>query len=357
MGGVSPVAQTQRGGVLLLALLTLLPAAPAFAQSRVEHRIRWGAVPGAIGYQVQVRGPTGRVVVDLRTQNTTVEFTVEEGAHYVRLGAINKFGEPGSWSAWAPLSTGRAVEDPRAVAERKRAEERKREAEERKQVASKRSVAAKKEAEAKREQTVQAIREEIRQRVEEATGEFTLSSDAVIRGTIVESREDTVLIRTDAGLMEVRRNDIVEARVRKDGAEKVVPASELRGIREHRPEKPQPRLTSGSVPKGRLELKGETVVVETRVGRIPLRPEDLEHGPKAPAPPPGPELKEGEFGVVRLKGGGEIVGRIILRTEYVLVVNAGHGQIELSLEQVAYTRPSPPPEGSIITRARRWLGI
>ena len=338
----------------IAAFLCVLWASGLFGQSRAEHRVRWSPVPAAIGYQLQVRSAGGRIVLDVRTQGTAFEFSVDEGPHFLRLGALNKFGETGSWTAWSPLGGGRVVEDPRAVAERKRKAD----------MAGKKEAAASKKAEAvaqehkrEREKTVAVIKREIRERVEEATGEFTLSGDAVIQGTIIESDEDSVVIRGGHGVLRVRRADIAEARVYAGGIEKIVPARDLRGVSARQSKKDEPRLSSGADLQGRAHVVGGQLVLDTRVGRIPLRSGDLAHGPKGPPVPPGPELKRGEYGIVRLRGGGEILGIVVLRSEHMLVMRTGSGQIEVNPQQVLYTRPAPPPQKNVFARLRGWLGF
>lgn len=335
------------GGRVLTVCVGVLLSSALWAQSRAEHRLRWESVRGAIGYRLQVRNPAGQVVLDLRTQATALEFSVDDRPHFFRLGAQNKFGETGSWTPWSPLPGGRIVEDPRVVAERQRKVEAARER-------SSKAVAEKK---TEREKVVVAIREDIRKRVEESTGEFTLSGDAVLRGTIIETTEKSLLIRGDHGVLEVRRADISEARVYTDGAETVVPVTNLRGVTDGAPQKREPRLTSSTKADGRVDVVDGRLVLETRVGRIPVRTDDLDYGPEAPGVPPGPELKGGEYGLFRLRGDSELIGVLVLRNEHVVIVRTQYGQIELSTDQVLYTRPVSSPAPGVLARLRNWLGL
>lgn len=65
--------------------------------------IRWGAVPGAREYLIQIRNDREEIVADERVRENSYRARLDPGRYEQRIAAVNRAGRSGQWSRWTPL--------------------------------------------------------------------------------------------------------------------------------------------------------------------------------------------------------------------------------------------------------------
>lgn len=65
--------------------------------------IRWGAVPGAREYLIQIRNEREEIVADERVRENSYRARLDPGRYEQRIAAVNRAGRSGQWSRWTPL--------------------------------------------------------------------------------------------------------------------------------------------------------------------------------------------------------------------------------------------------------------
>lgn len=65
--------------------------------------IRWGAVPGAREYLIQIRNEREEIVTDERIRENAFRARLDPGRYEQRIAAVNRAGRSGQWSRWTPL--------------------------------------------------------------------------------------------------------------------------------------------------------------------------------------------------------------------------------------------------------------
>ncbi len=81
-------------------------------EETVKKRINWGDVKGAVKYEVQISDLTGKILVKDTVEKSQFDFVLPYGTYRVRIGAVNKFGDMGSWSDWANISLKKPAKEP-----------------------------------------------------------------------------------------------------------------------------------------------------------------------------------------------------------------------------------------------------
>jgi hypothetical protein len=82
---------------------------PLFAQAPESEGdirtavIRWGAVPGAREYLIQIRNEREEIVADERVRENSYRARLDPGRYEQRIAAVNRAGRSGQWSRWTPL--------------------------------------------------------------------------------------------------------------------------------------------------------------------------------------------------------------------------------------------------------------
>ncbi len=84
--------------ILISAQLNFLSAAEK------KLKIEWDSIAGATGYSVEIKNSLDITVVDKKTTDPIVEFSVPPGKYKMRIGSINKFDKVSSWSDWEEIT-------------------------------------------------------------------------------------------------------------------------------------------------------------------------------------------------------------------------------------------------------------
>lgn len=73
----------------------------------VQRTIEWRSVDGSRGYVLQLRDQNARIIIERKLQTSRTVVELQPGRYSLRVAALNKFGKPASWSAWAQISVRR----------------------------------------------------------------------------------------------------------------------------------------------------------------------------------------------------------------------------------------------------------
>ncbi|MEM7180993.1 MAG: hypothetical protein AAF518_08775 [Spirochaetota bacterium] len=70
-----------------------------------DKYLRWKRIPGAHGYQVQIRNAKRRIVIDKKiSQNKYPAYKLPGGRYTCRVAPLNVFKKPVVWSTWSSLA-------------------------------------------------------------------------------------------------------------------------------------------------------------------------------------------------------------------------------------------------------------
>ncbi len=95
---------------ILCCGLLLAGVSALFAQAEDSSvHLDWKDIPGARGYIVQFRDVGGKPVLDRKTADSKIDFSLPPGDYTVRIAGVNKFNKPGTWSAWQDISIRRPL--------------------------------------------------------------------------------------------------------------------------------------------------------------------------------------------------------------------------------------------------------
>jgi hypothetical protein len=67
-------------------------------------KIEWDSVAGATGYAVEIKNSLEIIVIDQKTSEPLIEFSLTQGKYKLRIGAVNKFDKVSAWSDWEDIS-------------------------------------------------------------------------------------------------------------------------------------------------------------------------------------------------------------------------------------------------------------
>ncbi len=106
----------QRKKEIILFIILLIPgySSHIYAENNAADKpevskpkttkINWKDIKGAVKYNVQIKDKSGKIIVQEIVDSSSIVLTIPYGRYSIRIGAINRFNNVGSWSNWRGLN-------------------------------------------------------------------------------------------------------------------------------------------------------------------------------------------------------------------------------------------------------------